>query len=246
MELWLDSIFANFNRYIEQQIITDNSIEFICFLTERLSENYFDQIKIKNSFGKYKIELKRSDYESIKITSPVNQIVTIYQGQQVAANQGIEVLALGKKVFSSAPDLTASEIIKIINKNNAICVLPWSFGKWHGKRLKVVQDCIAENKTSLFMGDIFGRNQIFGSNFDKVKNYYNIEVLSGSDPLPIKNEERYIASKVTAISKNSINDFDEIVPKLCHHEMTTLNVRSLELNKASLLTIITRQLALRF
>lgn len=245
LDKWLDSIFENFNYYINKKIINDASIQFVCFLTERLSENYFEHLKVKNFHGKYKIELNTANYESIRIISPTNQAVTIYPGQQIVANEGIEVLALGKKVFTTKPNLTASQILSQIKGCHAISVLPWSFGKWHGRRLDVVKDCIATHKNNLYIGDIFGRNAIFGSNFDKIKNEFNIKVLTGSDPLPIKNEEKYVANKICVISDQSQLQFDQVIHRLLNQDFSNIELDSLEVNNPSTFLILYRQIRLR-
>lgn len=157
-------------------------------LTERDSENYFEELQKKEfSF----LNIKKIDNVTLLVDfKNAPEKLYIFSGQQFITKEKIEVLSLIsiKKNLSS---LSLSETVDEIVKNGGIPVLPWSFGKWWGRRGFIINNYlkIADRK-KVFLGDIPLRVLS-----DKL--HSDIRILAGSDPLPVSREEELIGGFAT-------------------------------------------------
>lgn len=146
-----------------------------------------------------------------------NQIY-IVPGVQIISEEKIEVLALAYE----AEDLSgekAEAIIAKLNSMNGPVVLPWSPGKWLGKRGGTISRLIIEYPRLNFMiGDIairaLGEPELF-----KKARAKSIRILCGSDSLPLAGEERmggiyYSTFEVPSDFTPGVNQFREMLLKL--------------------------------
>ena len=71
--------------------------------------------------------------ESLTASSKSGQDLSIVAGRQIVTAENLEILALG---FDAGLDdgLPIDEVILAVQAAGALCVLPWGFGKWTGKR----------------------------------------------------------------------------------------------------------------
>lgn len=113
--------------------------------------------------------------------------LVLIAGRQIACREGIEILAPGRTAPypDGAPILDA---LRDIRGEDALAVLPWGFGKWWGRRGRIVESVIdTESPKHIFLCDsclrprggrrpaIFRRAEERG-----------FRVLSGTDPLPFR------------------------------------------------------------
>jgi hypothetical protein len=117
-------------------------------------------------------------------------------GRQLVSVEGVEVLALGldpDHPLVQDPDRTrsAGELVAMVRAAGAAAVLPWSFGKWVGRRGRVVTEVATEAELAtdplFFLGDIPARcwpwptpGVFRGAS----------RVLAGTDPLPLPGREK--------------------------------------------------------
>ena len=197
----LDSAFLNFKNAASS--FNDN-LPFVgvLFLTEDHNQNWFVKHSSKGSSGKSISKLKswniRSTQEECALIVEKNSYERIFiiAGKQINTLESLEVLALAttKQIPNGNPIReTISEILSV----GGIPVLPWGFGKWLGKRGKVISQILNESKQSrnIFLGDNGGRPSFWRnpSHFKQAEKL-RIQILPGSDPLPFEWEIRRLGS----------------------------------------------------
>jgi len=111
--------------------------------------------------------------------------LAIIRGVQYVSVEKIEVLGLG--VARSVPDgAPASELVDLIRREGGVACLPWSPGKWMGKRSRVVSNLMrAFSPGSLIFGDIAIRTTWgpFSLHLARAR-ARRFAIANGSDPLP--------------------------------------------------------------
>lgn len=116
---------------------------------------------------------------------PHPERLILVAGRQIAAREGLEVLALGRDL--DVPDgLPLDEVLDRVRASGALPVLPWGFGKWWGRRGERVGATLRETRDrELFLGDNAGRLGSGGlPRLFREARQRGIAVLPGSDPLP--------------------------------------------------------------
>ena len=115
--------------------------------------------------------------------------LTIIAGRQTAAREGIEVLSLG--VIDAPPDGTpAREVLAACAAAGGFPVLPWSPGKWMGRRGRLIKELVLDPALNLAVGDPSHRPRGWRTPepFHTARALRRL-VLPGSDPLPAPEEE---------------------------------------------------------
>jgi hypothetical protein len=95
------------------------------------------------------------------------------------------------------PDgLPLEETVAAVEKENALPVIPWGFGKWSGKRGDVLREFLGSRKEGVFfLGDNSGRpNFLRFPDFQREAPGISFKVLPGSDALPFPSEMQRVAS----------------------------------------------------
>ncbi len=199
MQLFCDSAYENFHR---QAIRLNRGDDFcgVLLLAEKAGQKEFRQISASLErgqeihFGHWKVSLTEEPY-TLEITNSKGNTLYLVQGRQLNSREGLEVLALvsADNICDNTPLV---DQVKEIRKKRAIPVIPWAFGKWLGKRGGLLKLFIQkEKKHSYFLGDNGGRPFLFPSRlFAEYKKQQRSIILSGSDPLPLENEENRIGS----------------------------------------------------
>jgi hypothetical protein len=122
-----------------------------------------------------------------------DHVVFVVSGRQIVSAERLEVLALASDLVLD-DGLPIAIIIERIKENGGLPVLPWSPGKWMGKRGKVVERVLAEGgPTEIFVGDTSMRPALYsgGKVFSSSKRD-GFAHLPGSDPLPLSGEEKRV------------------------------------------------------
>jgi len=111
--------------------------------------------------------------------------LSIVAGRQIVTAERLEILALGLagEIMSGLP---IHETMLAVQATGALCVLPWGFGKWTGKRGRIVRDTLDRRPgRNFFLGDNAGRLGLWPAPGEfRMAARRHIKILPGSDPLP--------------------------------------------------------------
>ena len=169
--------------------------------------------------GFARIEREISDLGSWRVAQPesgsnadaINAVVTfkdktlnVVRGVQYVSAEKIEVLGWGVKreCDDGAP---CQDLVEMIRVSGGVVCLPWSPGKWIGKRGKVVKDLLRLNSADhLVLGDIairsrFGPPSVILSRAKRT----SFQVICGSDPLPRSEDATLVGSYGVELSAPS-------------------------------------------
>lgn len=189
VELLLDAALHNF------QNLSGNNAAFFLALTESKSENYFHRLyqlgrgNEDNQISLNNWQIKLTD-ESCSLHAQKSDAESLYiiAGRQIVTLEKLEVLALlTDQTF--ADGLTLEKTIDLVLKSGGIPVIPWGFGKWMGKRGRILSKLLESPIAGLFLADNSGR-PIFWQEpvLFKQAQQQGIGILNGSDPFPFKSE----------------------------------------------------------
>ncbi len=118
------------------------------------------------------------------------EAILVSSGFQTVSAEGLEVLSL----FSThrpADGRSLIDTVREIHEHNAVAVLPWAFGKWWGRRGRVLQTLLEDrSRPPVAIGDNFGRAAgLPGLEPREVARRFGLLFLPGSDPLPLPGRE---------------------------------------------------------
>lgn len=170
--------------------------QMVLFLTERHDCNFFYDL----SCGRLALQ---PDYcvshvhpnALAAISTPSGDSLYIVAGRQVATSEQLEVLCLGsdERIEQGQP---IRAVIERALALKMVPVVPWSPGKWLGARGKIVEELVssAPPRTLLFSDSALRPKHcpeppVFARARERA-----IEILCGSDPLPLHREERRVGS----------------------------------------------------
>jgi hypothetical protein len=120
--------------------------------------------------------------------------LVVVAGRQIVSAEQIEVLALG--TTATLPDGgTLAQTLAAVRAAGALPALPWGFGKWLGRRGRLIAQQIASARPGeLFLGDNGGRPALSPRpRLFALAEARGVAVLPGSDPLPIAQEVSKVA-----------------------------------------------------
>jgi len=197
LEIFFESAFTNFQSEAARMGQVDDFTAAL-LLTETSKDNWFERLE-SYAGNKTTNEIKtirdwtfhHTDEDcSLCARGSKNQSLFVIAGRQIVTAEKLEVLALAtdKKFKDGVP---IEQVIQSIRDMGAIPVIPYGFGKWIGKRGKVVRNLLQKTEgTKFFLGDNGGRPRFLprSSHFKQAEKK-GIRVLPGSDPLPLPSEE---------------------------------------------------------
>jgi len=158
-------------------------------LTETANFHKFSDLKQQSSIGSW--QLSTTAEEQALVAGNGEKRIYLIAGSQITTRNKLELLVLGStRRFADGRSLDDS--VRDVQSAGEFVVVPWAVGKWLGERGKQVARTVEE--TSCFVGDNGGRPLFWPapSLFKSVR-AKGRKVLRGSDPLPIKGEERRVA-----------------------------------------------------
>ena len=195
LEKLLDAAYSNFQAEAGRLGHSDNFTR-ILLLTETEKDCWFNRLsKIADGNTTHrgrvtqKWEFHRTGENVSLLARSGHKSLIIIAGRQVETAERLEVLALCTTA-SFKTDIPIRYLIKEVKKHDAIPVIPWGFGKWLGRRGKILNNFMKTHKDSkIFLGDNSGRPSFlpFPHHF-KVAKRNGIHILPGSDPLPFATE----------------------------------------------------------
>jgi hypothetical protein len=138
--------------------------------------------------GGYRV-FATEEVESLRIQNMGGTRLFLISGRQIMTAERLEVLALS--TISEIPDgLSLEETVAAVEKEGALPVIPWGFGKWIGRRGRIMKRFLENaNRPDFFLGDNGGRPAFLPepAHFSIGKER-GIRILPGSDPLPYPSE----------------------------------------------------------
>ena len=187
-DLFFDKAAFNFQKgALEVGIPSDTT--GCLFFTETSKDHFFRQLRSEagQSANKEWAFSKTLEEHSLLARKGGFPTLLIIAGRQIVTRERLEVLALGcHKEFTEG--LSLAETVERVEAQGALPVVPWGFGKWTGKRGKILASFLtSREERRLFLGDNSGRPQLSKKPplFDLARSL-GIFVLPGSDPLPFK------------------------------------------------------------
>ncbi len=192
LKRWVDAAITNLSRDLKD-------ILPVVFVVDREGQDSFERLRREvPMFGDWE---ESPDGRSGLVTVFSGKLLVI-RGVQYVAKEKIEVLGLGvsRRMADGAP---AVDLLELIRDESGVPCLPWSPGKWLGRRGRLVRQLLESNTpNTLTVGDISMRT-FFGPpspllRFARGQGY---SMLYGTDPLPRKGDEQLVGSFGRAIKK---------------------------------------------
>ena len=164
-------------------------------LTETAGADVFAGLKVRTGTcaGSWRFRPTAEDCSLIACREGEQPLVLV-AGRQIVSAERIEVLALG--ATAALPDgKTLAQTLAMVRAAVALAVLPWGFGKWLGRRGRLVAEQIAAARPGdLFLGDNGGRLALsLRPRLFALAEARGLAVLPGSDPLPLPQEVAKVA-----------------------------------------------------
>lgn len=188
---WCEAVVRNFR-------LGPDSIGVV-IVVDRAGQDSFARLRVEvPSFGEWR-EFPVSgqgDAESLVGRAAINgKIFFVVRGVQYVSAEGVEVLGWG--AHRNAPDGgSAAELIQLVMWDGGVACLPWSPGKWLGRRGRVVAALIQNSsREALMFGDISIRTGVGPPSLLLRKaQRAGFKVLPGTDPLPRVGDESLVGS----------------------------------------------------
>ena len=183
---FINAAFNNFRKN-SYKISSNINYEGVLCLTESKGKSWFNDLpnKLKEN-GDCKI-VNTSENNSF-ICYNNNRKIYIISGKQIVTKENIEVLGLGVRE-NIIDGKSIDEVISIILSKNGLPVIPWGFGKWFGKRGKIISSIVIKNNR-IYLGDSGNRPSFLPkSKLFSIAGKSNIKNLPGTDPLPFKGQQ---------------------------------------------------------
>ena len=133
--------------------------------------------------------LNTSESVSMLVTNEVGFRIFLIAGQQLQTAEGLEVLAVAPN-YRVSEGKPLEQMISEVIEADGLAVIPWGFGKWTGRRGKVLRGLLERsNPEEFFLGDNGGRPKFLPEPYlFRLAKQKSIRILPGSDPLPFPNE----------------------------------------------------------
>lgn len=149
LKSWCDAAHHNLQ-------VSSEHLGVVC-IVDRVGQDSFQRFRIEGAaFGKWKERLVESDGALSREGSFEwdGKILSIVRGVQYVSLERVEVLGLG--VGRSVPDgAPTAELVDLIGQEGGVACLPWSPGKWLGRRGSVISRIIKNTSPRrLTVGDI--------------------------------------------------------------------------------------------
>ena len=192
---FLESAYTNF--MVEARRRGKGDFDGVLLLTERVQDNWFNQIRQDNEFFRSlqkstsRIWTLQPTEENISLIAegPAGERIFIVSGRQVVTAEKLELLVLfTDRNFENG--LSFRELVRDVNEEGEVAVIPWGTAKWLGKRGRFLKEfLINQGEVRFFLGDNGGRPNFWPepSHF-KLARQRGVSILHGTDPLPLAGE----------------------------------------------------------
>ena len=210
---FLSNAAANFREWT-RRLGLPKAVHGCLLLAESSGVDRYAELRrgIPGGFGPWTVHPTDEDCSLIARTADGEPSLALIAGRQIVTKERLEVLALGcSRHFDDGEPL--NEIVASVLACDALCVVPWGFGKWTGRRGAVVRgllDSVFADR--IFLGDNGGRLGIgMRPSLFKVAEKRGVRILPGTDPLPF----RFQVNKAGGYGFVLQGSFDERAPARC-------------------------------
>ena len=198
---FFDSALANFRRAAGALGSTSEYAGWLLF-AESAGMNYFR--RFRDAAGRAAGDVwtfhQTGEAESLVAQRDAGARLLLIAGRQIITAEGLEVLALccDAEVGDGQP---LASVIGAASRLDAIVVLPWAFGKWWSGRGVLIDRLVRSiHPTRIFLGDNGGRTQLIPRPGPfRVAESRGIGILPGSDPFPLRRDQKRIGGYGFAI-----------------------------------------------
>jgi len=188
IDRFLDAAAMNLHTHVPGE--SSRAPRFVLCLTETRGANKFADLlgRAGSPADGWQVRPGGSSRSLIATHSRLGEIEVV-AGRQIVTAEKLEVLALGTR-HEWDDGLPAETVIRSVLEAGAIPVLPWGFGKWLGRRRRVIESLIEKfDDGSVYLGDNGGRSAVLPTPPEfALAQARGIQVLPGSDPLPFESE----------------------------------------------------------
>ncbi len=157
----------------------------VLLFSEMSDANMFAEMSASGKVGDWTIRPTGEDVSLVAERQGALPLLLV-AGCQIVTREGLEILILGAPgPFGESVDLATG--VAMGQAAGGLAVVPWGFGKWWGRRGKVLDRFLATATAgNVFLGDNGGRLAGAGAprQFARARER-SIPVLPGSDPLPL-------------------------------------------------------------
>jgi hypothetical protein len=197
VSILFNATLKNFQNCINH---TTEKVDFtgFLFLVDRVGQNWFIRLRKiaenQKKIGDWSLMLTAED-NSLIAQKDHNIFLYILNGKQYSTTENLEILSLVSSEEITG-EKSGAELVELILEKDGIPVVPWGFGKWIGKRKKVVENILqSQVGFKIFVGDNGGRPSFFAKDpLLELAKKNGIQILNGSDPLPLRNEIKRVGS----------------------------------------------------
>ena len=189
------------------QTTNQNTFTPIIFLLETEHSNWYQEllnyIKNNQDIGRWKLTAC-DDGKHLQATTDQEKII-ILPGRQVVTSENLEILVIGVTDTITYRNPSHTYIEKYSQKH--LVIVPWGVGKWLGNRGKIVSKLLKLKPLHNFaLGDNGGRTALWRNipQFNQARKA-GINILAGSDPLPIKGQQTRLGTYGT-VTKGPLTD----------------------------------------
>lgn len=167
-------------------------------LTESYGSNWFERLyslDSDESLGDSPWVLRHTDEDnSVTVQGTSSRRLLIVAGRQIVCQEGLEVLGLGYRHMTPDGQPIRTQMQQVFDAG-AIPVLPWGFGKWLGRRGRVVAALIDNPPCPFVLGDNGGRLAMFAEpELFVTGRERGLAILPGTDPFPFKWDSQRVGS----------------------------------------------------
>jgi len=164
-------------------------------LTESAGEDVFSGLRSRVRAGEGDWQFRPTEEACSLIACREGEgSLVVVAGRQIVSAEQVEVLALGTTAM--LPDgRPLAQTLVAVRAAGALPALPWGFGKWLGRRGRLVAQQIAGARPGeLFLGDNGGRLALSPRpRLFALAEARGLAILPGSDPLPFAPEVAKVA-----------------------------------------------------
>lgn len=192
--------FQNLTK-IGEKLQPGTGVDYFLLMAEATGVFYFNKLRgmskedgagLRNRPWRVKKSSELSALELHHDKFPATRI-TLVAGRQLITAEKLELLALmSDKDFENGQDLSST--VEAVAEEGGIPVCPWGAGKWLGDRGKVLKNYLKNPHPHFSIGDNGGRPSLWPRPAIFNSPTCSHRIVSGSDPLPLKGDEKRVGS----------------------------------------------------
>lgn len=189
---FLDAACRNF-RDAAREAGVNWPCDAVLLLTESAGANVYAELGQLADGNAQRRNSETSSWRMVRTAEPSSLLarrsdgerLIIVAGRQIATEDGLEVLALATEKYFDDGEPTR-DTVETVSNAGAIPVLPWGFGKWMGRRGRILTTLLEQVEvTPFYLGDTSHRLRAMPPPREFIVAAEKaVKVLPGTDPLP--------------------------------------------------------------